>query len=662
MQYNPCPPQTEPDMKLKNTHASFQGNPTFIMRNHGPRGLLTIERAKDREVLWTSYPLADSVDAVRVDVWHGRFEGPLALGGLLPAGDYEAIAVAENGDRTKLEAFSVVERTLFDLDLTTFGASDLADTRQWQCHGQWTASNHGLVAESGTAHLHVYGAMHGVLQGRFEFADTSNEEVTWGLITRHYNVGNHIRLECLGQANDFELRLLRYESGIPDSDGRNVIASAPHLSVGVGPTEIAWVLNSSIHLVYVNGELSLEAEEAFVGGVTIVGLFAQGPALQWQQLSMTTTQPVAYHHIEREQYAASIRPGNIASLRLTRSAAPDQNLCWESGVQFGHIGGSELKFTQGAELHLEHEGPVATVVSWHGPMPKFVEQCHDVRGTARGQASFYPDRIVMADDVLTWVRRTVGPDFDLLGKIMPGPAWIAMSGSRTFEPWDIKSTDKMVRPANHRHGYPTAVAFPFRLGNQTWWLLAVITLRYPTGPDVTNTMFAWQDPRGLTASHDFRAHPTTPGTDYAHAIVIAWHQSDEREPATDDVLNLRDDWTSPIHIEASTGRIIRYDETREHPREAIDFNDCFDQSTGRYVVAADQNQVRLQLDPGNVHRRALGLTIRQWTGGDDVVCTVDGRALGEPQGVLTQLARPQALWVWLPEPIEKPVELEIHPA
>ena len=96
-----------------------------------------------------------------------------------------------------------------------------------------------------------------------------------------------------------------------------------------------------------------------------------------------------------------------------------------------YIGGSEIKFTQGAALDLLASGPVVDRVRWHGPMPKFVDQDCDVRGFARGSASFYDHRIVVADWVDVGVRRSVGPDFDVLARSW-SPRPIASSRSRRW--------------------------------------------------------------------------------------------------------------------------------------------------------------------------------------------------------------------------------------
>ena len=276
-----------------------------------------------------------------------------------------------------------------------------------------------------------------------------------------------------------------------------------------------------------------------MGGVTVVGLFAEPETVAWRQFGMTTTRAVPVHTIRQEEYEAVIRPGNIQRLKLLKSPAPDQDLCWESGIQFGHIGGSEIKFTQAARLDLICDGLALSQMRWEGPMPKFVDQSEDIRGRAHGLASFYPDRIVLADYVLPWVRRSVGPDFDLLARRMKGPARIALGSDTTFREWVLPATgvENALKAQTCGNAYPVAAAFPFNLGGQTWWLKAVIGNLLHVAGDAPAAMFAWRCPHGLTASHDFRIAPCTPGIEYGFSILTTWQQSGDPAAVEEDLLN-----------------------------------------------------------------------------------------------------------------------------
>ncbi len=627
------------------------GNPTLVI-GESPADRLRIERVHDGRLVWRSHGLAPGTDAVRVDAHHGDFAGPLAGGSVLPEGQYRYTWEPDGSDAA---SFNVAEQTLFDFDLTSVSADQLRDTRPWQACGRWKPGSKGLGVASDAAYLFADGEMHGELRAQFVLDSPPNGDVSWGLIARHYNAFAHVRLECRGGPDALRLRLVRAE-GTAENQACATVAEG-QVRRGQGPTELVWNLNGSKQQVCVDGAVVLEADEGFMGGVTIVGLFATAESVHWRRWSMTTTQPVPRHTVKRDAYRAVLRPGNVSVLQLLESGAPDQNLFWESGIQFGHIGGSELKFTQDARQQVVAAGPVATTVTWQGPMPKFFDQSRDIRGVARGQVNFYPDRIVIADEVLTWVRRSVGPDFDLLGRIMAGPARIALAGKRSFRPWTLPATGDTQRMRHKAMPFPAAAAFPFDLAGSRWWLLAVIDLRYPADANLPTSLFAWQCPRGLTASHDFRVAPTTPGIEYAYSILVSWCRGEDDPEQV--VLNLRDDWTAPMGVEAVVGRTVTYDPTLEQPREAIDFNGCFDRASGRYVVAADGGAVNVKLDPGTVPRRAAGFTIRNWPADAKPLCTLDGRTARNGD-VLAQPARHDELWLWLNRRLDGPVELAVR--
>ncbi len=627
------------------------GNPTLLIGER-PAVRVKVERVDDGRLVWRSHGLAPETDAVRVDAHHGDFVGPLVGGSVLPAGQYRY--TWEPG-RSDAASFNVAERTLFDFDLTSVSAEQLSLTRRWQTCGRWEPGSESLGVASDAAYLFAEGEMHGEMRAQYVLDDPPNENVSWGLIARHYNAFAHIRLECRRGPDTLRLRLVR-------AGGTAVKQACATLAEGQAlgsrrPTELVWNLNGSKQQVCVDDAVVLEADEGFMGGVTVAGLFATAGSVHWRRWSMTTTQPVPRHTIKRDAYRAVLRPGNVSLLQLLESEAPDQNLCWESGIQFGHIGGSELKFTQDARQQVVAAGPVATTVTWQGPMPKFFDQSRDIRGAARGQVNFYPDRIVIADEVLTWVRRSVGPDFDLLGRIMAGPARVALAGERSFRPWTLPATGDTQRMRHEAMPFPVAAAFPFDLGGSRWWLLAVIDLRYPADADLPTSLFAWQCPRGLTASHDFRIAPTTPGIEYAYSTLVSWCRG-EADPEQK-VLNLRDDWTAPMGVEAVVGRTVTYDPTLEQPREAIDFDGCFDRASGRYVVAANGGAVNVKLDPGAVPRRAAGFTIRNWPAGAEPLCTLDGQPASDGD-VFVQPARHDELWLWLNRRLDGPVELAVR--
>ena len=55
----------------------------------------------------------------------------------------------------------------------------------------------------------------------------------------------------------------------------------------------------------------------------------------------------------------------------------------------------------------------------------------------------YDDRLVVADWAAVRVRRSVGPDFDLLGRAMSGAARFAAADTRAFTAWELPADGLM---------------------------------------------------------------------------------------------------------------------------------------------------------------------------------------------------------------------------
>ena len=68
-----------------------------------------------------------------------------------------------------------------------------------------------------------------------------------------------------------------------------VLAEVRHLGPVRNPTQIEWVLNSFIHRIYVDGDLVLEARNNYMGGVTVVGLFAEPDTVSYTHLTLPTS-------------------------------------------------------------------------------------------------------------------------------------------------------------------------------------------------------------------------------------------------------------------------------------------------------------------------------------------------------------------------------------
>jgi hypothetical protein len=421
-------------------------------------------------------------------------------------------------------------------------------------------------------------------------------------------------------------------------------------------------LNGRRHSIGINDLTLLEAQDGYMGGVTVVGLFSETSAVAWSRWAMRTSQPVPTGEVTYPHYHAAIRPGNIHRLCLTDSDAPQQNLCWESGIQFGHIGGSEIKFSQNARLIQTCRGHALTQYRWEGAMPKFVDQANDVRGRARGVAGFFADRIVLADYVLTHVRRSVGPDVDLLSRVMNGPARIALAGCPTFQPWSLPTDGETVSLGSlcGHDAYPAAVLFPVLLGRQSWWLKAIIANLLHIDGRQPASLFAWRCPHGLTASHDFRASPTEPGVEYGFSIVLCWQQSDDIDAVENDLLNLREDWMHPMDITPTRGSTLTYVGAKEHPAEAIGFDGCFDRAQGVYRVTAEQGTLAFELKPGTIPRRSATFLIDALPSDATLHCLMEDRPLTPGTEYIDQPLSHDTRLLCLYEKIDAPVRMRIE--
>ncbi len=621
------------------------GNPTLALppRHRGGRVLVRSGMAR----VWQSHDQPADTGAVRVDVWDGHFVESARGWSVLSAGTYRA-AWVEQGAEQRLAELTVDATRVFAARLETGVTPPLLTD------GRWLAGPHGLAAADGRAWLFREGPAHGELEGIFVADGTLT---AFGLIARHYNNDRHLRVTCEATADEQRLALV----GQRGQDLETIAAVTRPASFG--PIRLRWSFNGARHELFIADDLVLEGMADWVGAVDVVGLFAE-PGCAAQSFAQTTTRQVPAITVERDTYRAAIRPGNVHELAPRRGAAALGNVCWDSGIQFGHIGGSEIKFTQGAVLRRTDHGPVADVVTWHGPMPRFVDQSQDVRGDARGCASFYPDRIVISDEVAAWTQRSVGPDVDLLGRLMSGPARVVFGPGHVLRDWCLPADGTMSAVVSGDRGdevLPAALIFPLRLAGETWWLQVVVHLHLPRPDAVTCSAFAWQCPRGLTASHDLRVLPPIPGQTYVFEILAAWHPPSPAEEAEQDVLNLRDDWCAPMEVEAQVGSVVDYPVAKDQPREAMDFEGCFDRSTGRYVLAAADGRIRARFDPRSIRRRALALTARGLTAGGGLRCLLDGKPL-DPAHVAVQPAQNGETWLWIDVPIDQPVTLELQVA
>jgi len=614
-----------------------------------------------KSLIWQSSLVSDQTEAVRIDVWNGRFAGSASEWVVLEPGKYKVRWQSLNGQILDLGPLNIESQELWMEDLTTKKEGWLDHPDPWQKDGQWKTGNSGLTAKTDTAHFFRQGAMHGNICVTYTLPEQIDSGRCWGMVARVYNAFNHLRVVICKETDRLSIQLIRVENGKTELKSYTVLASCK-LDWNVSDKlRINWVMNGSCHTIFVNENLIIRASDGYMGGVDIVGFFADHNSVAVNKVRMETTQTVPLYTVRHNQYSATIRPGNIRHLYFPTSAAPNQDIFWESGIQFGHIGGSEIKFTQGATQKVIDEGPVATVVNWSGPMPKFVDRSDDVRGFARGSAIFYPDRIIIDDTVLNWVQRTVGPDIDVLGRLMTGSARVAFGQDKAFEQWQLPADGHAVFPPKNESGelFPILMALPMGLGNQTWWLKALITLRRPASGLSSGHVVGWQCPFGLTASYNIRVAQPKPGLEYAYTIVVCWQHCDDHLQVEQDLLNLRDDWMAPMAIEAIQGQTVEYPPNQENPKEAIDFDGCFDRTRGCHVIDADKGKIQLRLDPGDIWRRGVNLAVRNWPNGSKPICCLNGNPLSQEDVIRTQEAGHGELLVSLGGPIDQVTELSV---
>lgn len=678
---------------------SAHGNPTLRLQEPAPAGQVVTVAGHAGRAVWRSHPLAAGCDAVRVDARGGRFVGAGRGWSVLPPGEYTVTACtpAGQGD-TDAEAgpatagrLQVTAQLRLEADFMAPQRAWLPAAAAWHCDGNWrpqpgpdpgiaavgssTAAASAGTPPGGCAYLFADAAMHAAISARFT-APGPGSAAAWGLIARHYNDGNHIRLTLRRAGAGLSLRLERRAAAADPGSLPRVLASAQVAAAAPGG-ELRWRFNGTRHEVALDGAVLLSAADGYMGGVEVVGLFAETDAAAppaWRSFKVVSSQWVARHVVRRGGYAAVVRAGNIHRLHLAPAPAqqpaaldPLTNLFWESGLQVGHIGGSEIKFTQGAALDLLTQGPVADLVRWRGPMPRFVEQDDDVRGYARGSAAFYDDRIVVADWAAVRVRRSVGPDFDLLARAMTGPARFASAAERRFRDWELPAGSAMavVAAAPCRDLFPAALAFPLSLGGAAWHLIAAVGGLHNVSGSVPARAFGWQCPRRLTASHNLRVAPTAPGTEYAFWIACTWLPGADTDAAEAAALHLRDEFQRPARLTPHHGALVQCDPAHEQPAERLALAGCFDRGLGAYRLQIEAGSVRFTFDPGPIPRRQPAFLVEGLATAEpaEVSCSADGKPLTPGADYRWQpwpSADEAAVLVQLRRNVAAPVTLELR--
>ena len=593
------------------------GNPTLLLPGGATAGQVVVVSDDAGRAVWRSHALATGRTAVCVDVRDGRFCGPGRGWSILPPGRYRAPAAG--GGVEVVAQRSIAAR--FD----AAPAHWMPPGTAWHLDGAWQVRGGrtgGIVAggagaggagkrAGGCAWLFVDAAMHATVTARFT-EPRSPSPARWGLIARHYNDAHHLRVELCRGTDQVAVSLLRRAADADPEHGPRTLAQAVTAPDPDQPHELQWHFNGTRHEVRVDGAVLFTAADGFMGGVEIVGLFAESAAAAtWHSFSVVSSQWVPRHVVSRGAYAAVVRPGNVHQLCLSDDPVrrparldPHGNVFWESGLQVGHIGGSEIKFTQGAALDLLARGAVADLVRWRGPMPRFVDQDADVRGYARGHAVCYDDRVVVADWAAVRVRRSVGPDFDLLGRAMSGPARFAAGETRHFTAWELPDGGLMttLRSGPCARLFPAALVFPLRAAGVAWHLVAALGALGRAGGEAAGRAFGWRCPRGLTASHDLRVAPTEPGVEYGFWIALSWLPTADTGAAEAAALLLRDQFQVPARLTPHRGALLVADATREQAADQAALAGCFDRAVGAYRLQAADGQTRFAFDPGTIAR------------------------------------------------------------
>lgn len=482
---------------MHNSNRQFpHGNPVLIPPTGNMPGTFYVRSKDTSQLVWQSHKIPSSQESVRIDVWHGKFIGHARNWAVLPEGNYAISWQEENDVQPVPQGFLAISSTTIFDEPTDSWAQWPVEQTAWQMDGQWQIDADGARPFAGPSHIFQAGAMHGKLNAKVQASHNTSLPTSWGLIIRHYSATHYLKLLCLLSTDCLDISLLRYyqnSEGNTDST-RLAGGTVPH-----NPGHIytcTWHFNGQQHDILLDDTLICTAQDGNMGGVDIVGLWADSPSVTIIQTTLTTTQATAACVIENDNYIAEIRPGNVRHIRFKTRGIVLPDICWDSGIQFGHIGSSEIKFTQGARLHETACGSVGRAVEWHGPMPKSVEQSEDVRlwfysefggPPEGGKLSVYPLLVDVpygtkdgpagvGDTSWRWLAQVVAPwggpsgtpgtgpiadiDYDtsipgvgyMMGGHEPPPQWLNIDITDIAQAWSSGTLDNKGMLVNMHHG------------------------------------------------------------------------------------------------------------------------------------------------------------------------------------------------------------------
>ena len=255
------------------------GNPTVRLQQAATATeAVVVADAAGREV-WGSHPLAAGRDAVCVDVRDGRFVGPGRGWSVLPPGTYTVtVAAAPCGPGVPVPArpptsagrtLEVTARLRIEARFWREEADWMPRAVAWHRDGAWrrhSGADPGIVPAAGAdaapglhgtvarrcAHLFVDAAMHATVRARFS-GPGAGSAAAWGLIARHYNDGNHLRLTLRREGAGLALCLER-RAAAADPGFRQQVLAAAHVNSSAAPRgELCWHFNGTRHEVALDG-------------------------------------------------------------------------------------------------------------------------------------------------------------------------------------------------------------------------------------------------------------------------------------------------------------------------------------------------------------------------------------------------------------------------
>ncbi|MCK4590678.1 MAG: hypothetical protein KAT86_02915, partial [Candidatus Latescibacteria bacterium] len=220
-----------------------------------------------------------------------------------------------------------------------------------------------------------------------------------------------------------------------------------------------------------------------------------------------------------------------------------------------------------------------------------------------GWAAFYPDRIVVADFVVPFTPRSVGPDYDLAAWLLDGPYQYACGPDGRFvqkTPSSGRSDDpKYYLDLDNQPALPILIQVPLKLGTtRCWWTALAFDLLNLSRPEDPTVAFDWITEDQLTLSIDLRKVPPTPGVLYGWGIVL-WFDPSGPDGRPERALARRNAYSQPMKLSFTRGVSVAYNRNSDHPADGLFLDRGFHRGYGAYLMKPDsQGRIEVHLDPG----------------------------------------------------------------